>query len=370
MKWRSMSDSIDVDLVVERADVPQIAPHLRREWSEYLGLGGDWSTHGTFRFALPGSTYEDPQAPAGSGPGDRDPREWLDEHLRRHRISAAILNPGTAASLSGMNATDLAIEFARATNDWTIQQWLADDERLLGSIVVAPQDPPAAAAEIRRVGGHPRIVQVTLARPREFLGHRSLTPIWEAANELGLAVNLQGNAAFVGINRGYATDGHPSSMYEYRLTDTYGAQPHLISVIAAGVFDRYPNVRLVINGFGVAWLPSVVWAMDAAWRVEDPERRELPRLPSEYVRDHVGFGTRGVELPDDPADLVRLLSLIDAGRLLMLSTAGGEPPSLEGFDQSARERILFNNARGLYRLDCPRRSPIDTTPAREMGAQA
>jgi uncharacterized protein len=365
-----MSDSIDVDLVVERADVPLIGSHLRREWSEYLGLGGDWSTHGTFRFGLPGSTYEDPQAPARTGPGDRDPREWLDEHLRRHRITAAIVNPGTAASLSGMNATDLAIEFARATNDWTIQEWLAGDERLLGSIVIAPQDPPAAAAELRRVGGHPRVVQVTLARPREFLGHRSLSPIWEAANELGLVVNLQGNAAFVGINRGYASDGHPSSMYEYRLTDTYGAQPQLISVIAAGVFDRYPNARLVINGFGVAWLPSVVWAMDAAWRVEDPARRALPRPPSEYVRDHVGFGTRGIELPDDPSDLARLMSLIDAGRLLMLSTAGGEPPSLDGFDQPTRAAILSGNARRLYRLDGSPRSPADTTPVHDVGAQA
>ena len=36
------------------------------------------------------------------------------------------------------------------------------DERFFGSLVIAPQDPVAAAEEIRRVGLHPRIVEVLI----------------------------------------------------------------------------------------------------------------------------------------------------------------------------------------------------------------
>jgi hypothetical protein len=64
-----MSDAaarIDVDYVPVVADVQRFAPYLERHWSEYLGLGQDFSHHGSFRFALPGSTYEDPTPAPGS----------------------------------------------------------------------------------------------------------------------------------------------------------------------------------------------------------------------------------------------------------------------------------------------------------------
>jgi predicted TIM-barrel fold metal-dependent hydrolase len=344
-----MGGGIDVDLVPRRADLEAIAGHLDQNWSEYLGLGQDLSHHGTFRFGLPGSTYEDPSAAPEDELGEAPDR--LEEHFARHGLATAVLNPGTAPALSGMNATDLAIEFARATNQWTVEEWLERDPRLLGSIVVAPQDPDAAAAEIRRAARHPRMAQVTLARPRDFLGHRSLTPIFQAADELGLVVNLQGNAAFVGVHRGYAADGHPESMFEYRLTDTYGAQAPLISFISEGMPERYPNVRLVINGFGIAWLPSVVWAMDAHWHADAAARERIPRPPSEYVADFVRFGSRGLELPARHDELVELLSLVNGERLLMLSTSGGGMERFDAFDAPARARIHAENARDLYRSD-------------------
>ena len=50
----------------------------------------------------------------------------------------------------------------RAVNDWTAADWLASDSRWRASMVVTPQDPHAAAEEIRRVGKYGRFVQVLL----------------------------------------------------------------------------------------------------------------------------------------------------------------------------------------------------------------
>ena len=42
---------------------------------------------------------------------------------------------------------------ATAVNDWQIAEWTGKDSRLKGSIVVANEDSPAAAAEIRKRSG-------------------------------------------------------------------------------------------------------------------------------------------------------------------------------------------------------------------------
>jgi len=40
--------------------------------------------------------------------------------------------------------------------------WLTWDKRLFSAMIIAPQDPVAAAAEIRRLGSHPRIIEVLM----------------------------------------------------------------------------------------------------------------------------------------------------------------------------------------------------------------
>ena len=58
-----------------------------------------------------------------------------------------------------------------AINDWQIAEWTSKDSRLKGSIVVANEDGPAAAAEIRKRAGDKNFVQVLLlSRNVEPLG--------------------------------------------------------------------------------------------------------------------------------------------------------------------------------------------------------
>lgn len=315
-------------------------------WRKYLRLGTDTSIDDVLRFQLPDSCYW-----SADDEGDAERNLTLEElqgSLDAGAFGRVVLNPGTAPAISGINTTDLAAELARATNEWTVNEWLDRDERLLGSIVIAPHDPSTAAAEIRRAAVHPRMVQITVAYPRQFLGSSFFEPVHEAASDSGLAINLQGGAAFTGINMGYAAGGHPESMFEYRLGETYGAQPHLISMIAQAVFDRYPNLRLVLNGFGLAWLPSVIWRMDMEYERDPETRAELSRAPSEYVRDFVRIGTRGLELPGDPDHLTQLLSLVGGAQLLLMS--GGVGGAAVEAPAAVTATRMSENARALYRV--------------------
>ena len=74
-----------------------------------------------------------------------------------------------------------------------VENWLERDERLFGHILVSSSLPEEAAAEIRRIGGHPQMVAVALGTNglgRAF-GHPAYHAIYEAAAELDLPLVIQ-----------------------------------------------------------------------------------------------------------------------------------------------------------------------------------
>ena len=65
--------------------------------------------------------------PPGGGVAGSDARFFAEDHLDRHGIALAILNPGTPLGLGGVPDLDLAAAVARATNDWTINDRSIND---------------------------------------------------------------------------------------------------------------------------------------------------------------------------------------------------------------------------------------------------
>ena len=57
----------------------------------------------------------------------------------------------------------------------------------------------------------------------------------------------------------------------------------LISVIFAGVLERYRNVKIVIGESGIGWIPYVLDRMDAEWEDQFKDIG-LTMRPSEYWR--------------------------------------------------------------------------------------
>ena len=67
-------------------------------------------------------------------------------------ITIGILTPDEAAAFAVLPNPLLAAGLCRGYNDWLIAEWLEHEPRLRGLLVVTPQHPEAAAAEIRRLG--------------------------------------------------------------------------------------------------------------------------------------------------------------------------------------------------------------------------
>jgi predicted TIM-barrel fold metal-dependent hydrolase len=346
----------DADFWPVQATLPMLARFFSDEWRQYLRLQPDGSMSAdAFTRSLPESVFWRPGTALRETAGDSAERAL--DHLDSQHVSRAVINPGVAAAASAVASPYYAAEIARAANDWVIQTWLDRDPRLLGSIVVPIGDPELSAAEIRRIGDHPRMIQVLVAYPHRLLGHRTYAPMFEAALEYDLPITLQSGGAFAASTRGVSAVGEPESHFEYEVSWIAGAQAHLASLLCSGIFDRHPRLRLLLSGFGIAWLPSLIWRIESelrSGRVAKPQG--LSRFPGEQIREHVRFTTSSLEVPARPHELVDLLAPIDGCELLLYASGyargddqGGQTLAGQLADDQ-RAAVLRTNAETFFRL--------------------
>jgi predicted TIM-barrel fold metal-dependent hydrolase len=254
-----------------------------------------------------------------------------------------------------------AAGLATAYNDWLIDNWLSFDDRFKGSIAVASQEPELAAQEIDRVGGHPNMVQVNLPMTSPYVGwgHAMFTPIWEAAvrNDLRVGFHV---CPPTGVQGPPIAIGWPDTYMELRSVYGHHFQAGVMSLVCNGVFEKYPELRVVLLEGGFAWVPGVMWRLDSSWRALRREVPWLTRKPSEYIRDQVRFGTQPFEEPDDPRHILSLIEMMGSDELLMFATDYphwdyDDPvralPSVLPAD--VREKIFWSNARDFYGFDEP-----------------
>ncbi len=310
-----------------------------------------------------GVMREDSIPPDGGVPGS-DYELMCEQLLDRHDMEYAILNGGDILTVGTLPDTGLASALARAYNRWLVDVWLASDTRFRGSLVVAPQDPHAAADEIRARGDTPGVVQVLLPLASETgYGQSRYLPIFEAAVELGLPVALHPAGGGLGVNPPPTSAGHPSYYIELHSLFCEQAMAQLVSLICHGLFERFPTLRLVMVETGVLWVPGIVWRLDANWRALRSEVPWMTRLPSETVRSQVWFTTQPLEEPPTVDQLRDGLALVDgADERLLFATDyphwnADEPDViLERLPPAWRANVMSENARSLYGLPAERAS--------------
>jgi len=284
----------------------------------------------------------------------------VEEHvIEKHDTDYLILNHDTGLTINGIPNRDYAFELARAFNRWLIQEWLPEDNRLLGSLFVAMEQPEKSAEMIRELGDHPQVVQVLIqgASGRNPFGHPYYWPVYEAAAEMDLVVGVHTSSAGHGVTDPVTGAGEPNTYFEWHTlygTDYIGT---LASLIAEGVFEEYPDLRVALIECGYTWLPWFTWRMDNEWKALRSQVPWLDHPPSDYIYDQVRLTTQPSHMPENPADLRKLMEIIDAEELLMFSSDyphwDGDSPDHAlppGLSEEKRERILYKNAQEFYGL--------------------
>ena len=248
---------------------------------------------------------------------------------------------------------------ARAANDWTLAEWLERNERLFGMVLISSALPEDAAAEIRRAGSNDRMVAVALggnALGRSF-GHPVYHPIFEAALEMELPLVLQvGSDALAGQITPPVAGGVPATYAEYRAMGMHSHMSHVASLIMAGVFERFPTLKLLLVGGGAAWIPGWLWRLDYWYKLSHKETPWLRQLPSEYFLQSVRVATYQLESPSPPDKLARALEAVPGFEQLLLyascypNTDAEEPATIAArLPEEWRSAAFTDNALAFFR---------------------
>jgi predicted TIM-barrel fold metal-dependent hydrolase len=335
--------------------------YLPERWRRYHDMVGMRGHHGYAGSDLllaypknqPGGVRTDAWTPEGTNPGSSLPF-MQEQHLDPIGIEYGILNPHH--EMFDQLNHQWAAAIARAINDWTVAEWLDQDERLRASMMVAYEDADLAVEEIQRLADDPRFVQVQMvSRTLEPLGHRRYWKMYEAAEHYGLPIGVH----FGGIGGNPITSsGWPSYYIEDHTTMSQVYQSQVTSLAFEGVFDCFPNLRFVMIEGGLAWVPPLMWRMDKHYKRMREEVSHLERLPSEYVREHMYFTTQPIEEPPNPKHLLQTIEQFGADDRILFAT---DYPHWD-YDEPERafpvrlpkdleQKIFAENARALYGLE-------------------
>lgn len=344
---------IDCDLHNElHGDVQALLPYLSKRWREHVDMFGARGPAGGFypRFM---DHREDARPPSGRRAGS-DVAFTRAHFLDPYNVAYGILIPLSPAP--GPLNLELSAALATACNDWQIAEWLDQEPRLRASLVIPQEAPDFAVKEIELRAADKRFVQVQFTgRPQEPMGRRKYWPIYEACEAHGLKVMSH---AFGSYGQPITGAGWPSFYLEDHVGPAQAMQANIISLVAEGVFDRFPGLKVVSVENGLGWLPSLMWRLDASWRLLRAEVPHLQKAPSEYVREHVYATTQPMEEPPKPEQFFQLLDQL--GDLVNHILFASDYPHWDAdqpddalpvrLPDDLVQKIYFENAAALYGL--------------------
>ncbi len=183
-------------------------------------------------------------------------------------------------------------------------------------------------------------------------------PLWSACEEHGVVVNLHTGASGSATDARQLYDAKHGGFLGLYETFVFTRRP-LWFLIFGGVFDRHPDLQVVVTENGVQWLPSLVRDMESFFDTHGgaPVRSYLSMRPSEYVDRHVSLGGSLMQRSDAEmreeigvdrlmwgTDYPHLEGAAPVHRLVLRQVFGGLPePDLR--------RILGGNACRVFGFD-------------------
>jgi predicted TIM-barrel fold metal-dependent hydrolase len=261
----------------------------------------------------------------------------------------------TAPGVEQLEAAE-AIALATETNDFLADAIKKHPARFGGFATLPIMAPDKAAQELeRRVRGQQFAGAIINGHTRgRYLDDKFFWPILESAEQLGVPIYL-----------------HPTRPPQAVIDASFGgfspmvsvifAGPgwgwhietavHIIRLILGGVFDRFPNLQIVIGHLGEG-LPGMFQRLD----VMAPALTRLQRPVTTYLKENIHYTFSDFFFP--PTFLALLLELCGVDRMMFSIDHPYQsmPEGCAFLDQlpvsaAAKERIAHGNAEKLFRLE-------------------
>lgn len=355
-------------------NIPDYRPYLESKWhDDFDAWAADYE-----------NPYEDLE-------GDLGARNW-DSALRMADLeadgqAAEIIYPNTIPPFypkTSLTAQPPAVTKADSDRRWAGLQahnrWLVDfcndyPGRRAGVVQINLHDVENSVKEIRWAAEHGLTGGVLLpgtppGSGLEQLHHACYEPIWQACEELGMAVNHHTGSAAPPMGP------DPEDTITFLLEVSWYAHRAFYQLILGGALERHPNLQLVFTEQGTAWVPDELLRLDyffdrmrssdgsqeQVWGAEVMARLSLK--PSEYWarQCHVGASfIRPMEMAvRHQVGVDRIMWGSDYPHKEASSPYSREAIALAfaGVPKNEAEQMLSINAAKLYGFDLAYLRPI------------
>ncbi|WP_205602524.1 amidohydrolase family protein [Chelativorans alearense] len=263
------------------------------------------------------------------------------------RAVLSLSGPGVQAEFD----TAKAVRLARRANDFLAERLAESPSRYDGFAHLALQEPGAAADELERAVRELglRGAMINGQTNGAYLDDDRFSVLWERASDLDVPIYIH---PYNPPDVPYMYRNHPE-LWGPLWSWTVETGNHALRILFAGVFDRYPNAKLILGHMGEA-LPFQLWRFDSRWPISNSGPAALKLKPSEYFKRNFWCTTAGV---CSDASLRCAIDALGADRVMFSVDYPFERPAVAGewidaapLTDEERAKVCSENAKSLLKL--------------------
>ncbi len=293
-------------------------------------------------------------------PGGWDPVERIkDQDI--DGVEAEVLYTTLGMPLFGLDDAQLQRDCFAVYNDWVAEFCSHNRRRLHAIALISLEDIGEGVKELTRcanMGLKGAMIWGSAPADRPYYS-TIYDPFWAAAQDLEMPLSLHVITAkdqAPGPKPAQRVPGHITTMRGY-MSLIHEVQRSLTDIIAGGVLERFPRLKIVSAENDTGWLPHYMYRLDHAFEKFNGlnEEQPLKMKPSEYVRRQMW-----ATFQDDPTGPAGYRSFGENNYMWASDfphTDSTWPHSREviakdfsGVPESVTAKIVFDNANKLYRM--------------------
>jgi predicted TIM-barrel fold metal-dependent hydrolase len=293
-----------------------------------------------------------------------DPKARL-EVLDAAGIERAVLYP-TLAGVGGetfgrIEDAELELACVQAYNDWLLEEWAGVSNRFIPQCLVPLFPIDATIEEIRRCvkNGHRGVIYPSVPMELRNVPHINESvydPLWSTCQELGVPICFHaGASAAIQIP---AFDGYSPTLAGalQAITRPASSVSVLVNLLISKILMRFPGLKVVLAESGLGWGAYLLEYTDFQSTGDQLPKNGYDLMPSELFRRQcylVGWYDRAS---------LRVRRYVGVDNILWSSqfplatstwpdTQQALNKSFDGVDESDRNKILWENAAKLYKIE-------------------
>ena len=250
-----------------------------------------------------GLRFEDPDKLTVAGSMETVPLGGLDPHehvkdMDLDGVAGGVLYPSQSLGLFRVPATDVLSAAFRAYNDYLAEFCAPYPNRLKGIAMINLDDVADGTRELERAANLGLAGAMIAVNPVLPYSHATYEGFWAAAQDLDMPLSLH-----IGTTRwrlGMDTSGIAGNDNDNFPNQDYDARQCIFGMTFAGVFERFPRLKVGAIEFEISWAPYFINRMDDFYEARAVGvhgiRFKADMLPSDFFRRNVFIGFQEEDL--------------------------------------------------------------------------